>query len=96
MVIGIIAINGSIHIALSPLHFWSCYNLNMPMKDELKAYRARWESVEATVAEQRRLASYELRWQQLNSIYAIAIGFDFEHKDSNDAEVFELWAKLKS
>jgi hypothetical protein len=34
----------------------------MTLKDDLRAYQARWADVEAFVAEERRTASLELRW----------------------------------
>lgn len=67
----------------------------MLLKDELKAYRARWEEVEARVEEQRRTASLELRWRQLNAACAMAFGLGLVHEDFSEAKVFERWAKLK-
>jgi hypothetical protein len=65
------------------------------LKDELRAYRTRWVEVDAVVAEERRTASIELRWQQLNTAYAMAIGLGLRQEDNSEAEVFERWAKLK-
>ena len=67
----------------------------MILKDELKAYRARWAEVEAVVAEERRTASLELRWRQLNAAWAIAIWLGLRQSDASEAGVFERWARLK-
>jgi hypothetical protein len=73
----------------------SCYNHVMTLKDELRAYRTRWVKVDAMVAEERRTASIELRWQQLNAAYAMAIGLGLRQEDTSEAGVFERWVKLK-
>jgi hypothetical protein len=67
----------------------------MTLKDELSAYRTRWAEVDAVVAEERRTASIELRWQQLNAAYALAIGLGLRQEDTSEAGVFERWVKLK-
>jgi hypothetical protein len=67
----------------------------MTLKDDLKAYRARWAEVEAVVNEERQTASFELRWQQLNTAYAMAKGLGLLREDPSEAGVFERWAKLK-
>jgi hypothetical protein len=67
----------------------------MTLKDELRAYRTRWVEVDAVVAEERRTASIQLRWQQLNAAYAMAIGLGLRQEDTSEAGVFERWVKLK-
>jgi hypothetical protein len=67
----------------------------MVVKEECQAYQNRWKEVEAVVAEERRTASLELRWQQLNSAYAMAQKLGWVREDQSEAEVFALWAKLK-
>jgi hypothetical protein len=67
----------------------------MALKDDLKAYGARWAEVEAVVNEERRTASLELRWQQLNTAWAMAKSLALLRPDPSEAEVFERWAKLK-
>lgn len=67
----------------------------MLLKEELIAYRARLEEVDAVISEQRRTASIELRWQQLNAACAMAIGLGLAQKDISETGVFERWAKLK-
>jgi len=67
----------------------------MTLKDDMKAYQARWAEVEAVVKEERRTASLELRWQQLNTAYAMAKGLGLLREDPSEMEVFQRWAKLK-
>ena len=67
----------------------------MTLKDDLKAYQARWAEVEATVESERRSAPIELRWQQLNTAYAMARALGLLCADPSEAGVFERWAKLK-
>jgi hypothetical protein len=67
----------------------------MTLKDDMKAYQAHWAEVDAIVAEERRTASVELRWQQLNAAYAMAIGLGLRQQDPSESGVFERWAKLK-
>jgi len=61
----------------------------------LRAYVARWAEVEAVVEQERRTASLELRWQQLNSAYGMAKGLGLLKEDASEAGVFETWARLK-
>jgi hypothetical protein len=44
----------------------------MTMKNEFKAYQARWAAVEEIQREERRSASLALRWQQLNAAVGMA------------------------
>jgi len=67
----------------------------MTLKEDLMAYQSRWAEVEAVAAEERRIASLELRWQQLNAAWAMAIGLGIRQDDTSEAGVFERWAKLK-
>jgi hypothetical protein len=67
----------------------------MVLKDDLKAYQARWAEVEVVVKEERRTAPVELRWRQLNAAYAIAKGLGLLQEDPSEAGVLERWAKLK-
>ncbi|MBN1451608.1 MAG: hypothetical protein JW963_11385 [Anaerolineales bacterium] len=67
----------------------------MTLKDDLKAYQARWAEVETVVKEERRTASLELRWHQLNAAYAMAKSLGITKPDLSEAGVFERWAKLK-
>jgi hypothetical protein len=67
----------------------------MTLKDDLKAYQDRWAQVEAAVTAERQTASFELRWQQLNSAYEMARGLGLLLEDPSEAGVFERWVKLK-
>jgi hypothetical protein len=67
----------------------------MTLKDDLKAYQARWAEVDAVVAEERRLASFALRWQQLNAAWALALGLGLRREDPSEAGVIKRWAELK-
>ncbi len=67
----------------------------MAQVDDLKAYRTRWEAVNAIQREEHLSASLELRWQQLNSIYGMAQGLGVIQPDLSENGVYERWAKLK-
>lgn len=72
-----------------------CYNLLMMSKSDLQAYQERWKAVEEVQAEERRTASLELRWLQLNAAYGMAKGLGLLRPDPSELGVFERWAKLK-
>ncbi len=67
----------------------------MALKDDLKAYKARWAEVEAGIAQERRRASLELRWQQLNAAVGMGKVLGLPQQDPSEMEVFERWAKIK-
>jgi hypothetical protein len=67
----------------------------MTMKDDLKAYRARWAEVEAVVQAERRTTSLELHWQQLNAAYQLGKGLGLQQSDQGELEVHQKWARLK-
>lgn len=67
----------------------------MTMKDDIKAYQTRWAIVDAVVQAERRTASLELRWQQLNAAYNLAKGLGLPQPDTGEMEVFQRWARLK-
>ena len=67
----------------------------MALKHDLRAYQARWKAVEEIQAEERKSASLELRWQQLNAAYGMAKGLGLLQPNLSEMEVFERWAKLK-
>jgi hypothetical protein len=73
----------------------TCYNDGMPLTENLSAYLERWKAVEAIQQEERRSASIELRWRQLNAAYGLAKGLGLLRPDPSEAEVYERWAKLK-
>ena len=67
----------------------------MSINQDLRAFQARWKAVEEIQAEERKSASLELRWRQLNAAYGIAKGLGLLQPDLSEMEVFERWAKLK-
>jgi len=67
----------------------------MTLKHDLRDYQARWSAVEAFQREERRSASLELRWLQLNSAYGMAKGLGLLQPDHSEAGVLERWAKIK-
>ena len=67
----------------------------MSLKSDLLAYRERWAAVDAFQQEERRTASLELRWRQLNAAYGLAKGLGLLQPDPSEMEVFERWARLK-
>ena len=67
----------------------------MTLKNDLKAYQTRWAQVEKVVQEERRTASLELRWKQLNSAYAMAKGLGMLQADPSELKVFQTWTRLK-
>jgi hypothetical protein len=75
--------------------FNRCYNGSMTSKNQLKEYKSRWSQVESVVQAERRSASPLLRWQQLNSAYAMAKGLGLVETDPSEMEVFRTWARLK-
>jgi hypothetical protein len=73
----------------------TCYNSKVTLKEDLQADQARWADVNALIKEQRRSASLELRWRQLNAAYAMAKGLGLLRQDQGEAGVIERWAKLR-
>ncbi len=63
----------------------------------LIAYRNRWRAVEAVEREEQRAASVALRWQQVNTIFRLAMGMGLlsNNPDDQEQEVYRRWAKLK-
>jgi hypothetical protein len=61
----------------------------MTFKEEMRAYQARWAQVDAIFEKERRTASLELCWQQLNAAYAMAMGFGWIKEDLSEAGVHE-------
>lgn len=61
----------------------------------MKVYQAGWKAVEEVQMEERRSASLELRWQQLNAAYGLAKGLGLLQPDPDEMEVIKRWAILK-
>jgi hypothetical protein len=71
------------------------YNLNMDLKELMQTYQAGWKAVEEVQREERRSASLDLRWRQLNAAYGLAKGLGILKTDPTETEVFHRWAILK-
>jgi hypothetical protein len=67
----------------------------MTLKDDLIAYNARWDEIEAVIKEERKAASIELRWRQLNAAFGMAKGLGLVQPDPSEYDVFAKWAKIK-
>jgi hypothetical protein len=67
----------------------------MSLKDDLQIYLEKWKAVEEIQAQENRVASLDLRWQQLNAAYGMAKGLGLLQPDLSEFGVFERWAKLK-
>ncbi len=67
----------------------------MTLKSDLKDYRERWKIIEEVQAAERRAASMELRWRQLNAAYGMAKSLGLLRSDPSEYEVYSLWAMLK-
>ena len=70
----------------------------MTTSDRLvKEFRDRWQAVAAIEAEEQRMASIALRWQQTNAILrlAIGLGLPLTEPDEEKEIVRQQWAKLK-
>ncbi len=67
----------------------------MSLKQDLNAYLETWEEVEKIQVIERRSASLELRWMQLNAAYGMAKVLGLLQPDLSEIGVFERWAMLK-
>jgi hypothetical protein len=65
-------------------------------KADVLAYRDRWKVVAEIEAQERRTASIQTRWKQLNAILRLAIGLGLPLKpDENKLIVYQRWAIIK-
>ncbi len=63
---------------------------------QAKAFRDRWQAVNAVEMEERRRSSIELRWRQLNALWCLAAGLGLLPGEAEGVrEVRERWARLK-
>ena len=65
---------------------------------QAKEFRNRWQAVSAVEAEEQRVASLALRWQQTNAILRLAmgLGLPLAEEDSEEIEaVRRRWGLLK-
>jgi hypothetical protein len=67
----------------------------MSHKAAIQAYQQRWKIVEEVQAAEKRSASLELRWRQLNAAYGLAKSLGLIRPDPSEYEVYARWAKLK-
>ncbi len=67
----------------------------MSLRSDLLAYQERWKAVEEIQAEERRSASLELRWMQMNAAYGLAKALGLLQPDPSEMGVIERWALLK-
>jgi hypothetical protein len=67
----------------------------MALKELMQEYQAHWKAVEEIQAEERRSASLELRWRQLNAAYGMAKSLGLLQPDPTEMEVYKRWAILK-
>jgi hypothetical protein len=67
----------------------------MAQKDDLLAYRERWQAVAEIERREMQAASTQLRWQQLNAIIGLAVGLGIFKADKSEEQIYLRWAKLK-
>jgi hypothetical protein len=67
----------------------------MALKSDLVAYQSRWKQVDRFIQRERRTASFELRWKQLNAAYSIGKSLGWLQSDQDEMKVFQTWAGLK-
>lgn len=68
------------------------------MDEQVKAFKERWQAVNAFEADEQRATSIELRWQQMNALLRLAMALGLPLQESGDAAdeaVRRRWAKLK-
>jgi hypothetical protein len=63
--------------------------------EEVIAYRERWRAVEAVEREERRRATPELRWRQLNALIVMGKALGLVVPDPSETEVHARWATLR-
>jgi len=64
---------------------------------QAREFRERWQAVAAIEAEEQRVASMALRWQQMNAILRLAmgLGLPLTEPDEEEEDVRRRWARLK-
>lgn len=67
----------------------------MTTKDDMLAYRARWQVVAQIELQELRMTPIETKWRQLNSIINLAIRLGIFIPDPSEEIVYQKWAKLK-
>lgn len=66
-------------------------------RSQAEAFRDRWNSVAAAWAEERRSASIQLRWEQMNALRRLAVGLELplDPTDEQEETVWKRWSGLK-
>ena len=66
-------------------------------REQVRAFRDRWQAVAEVEREERRTASMALRWRQLNAVMRLARGLGLDARQMDDGEeiVWQRWARLK-
>ena len=63
---------------------------------QAKAFRERWHAVGLAEAEEHRTASVALRWQQLNTLWRMAVALGLLPTETEGVqEVRARWVRLK-
>jgi len=65
-------------------------------KEQATFFRERWQAVYQIEQEEKKAATFEQRWQQLNNIIRLATGLGLPlQPDKSKMIVYQRWAKLK-
>jgi hypothetical protein len=67
----------------------------MLSREEAVSFRSRWQAVEAVERRERRTATVETRWRQLNALAALGYGLGLAVSDEDEAKVHARWAALR-
>lgn len=67
-------------------------------REQLLAYRARWQEVEQIEREEARQATIETRWRELNALFELGyeLGWIQTANDDELAPIRARWAFLKA
>ena len=74
----------------------ACYNLLVDIS-EVRAYLSRWDAVERVEREEALALTVEDRWEQLNTLYrlALSLGISFESTIREEEPVWQRWANIR-
>jgi hypothetical protein len=67
----------------------------MSLREDLIAYKERWNAVAEIEQQELRETSMAQKWQQLNAIIALAIRLAIFTPDPREEEVYLRWGILK-
>lgn len=68
----------------------------MTSKEEIQAWKKRWEAVEEFERQELMSTPIELRWRQINAVIGLAIGLGILEYDPSEEEVYQRWATLRN